>query len=149
MDTLASVLWDLKRAGGAQAAMVSSGDGLVLETAGDPPVDPETLAAYAASGLMVGERLGDSGAFGPPEAVVIVYGARSVVLAPVGPAVAVLVGSAAQAGALRLALLRHMDALARAVREEFGTRPAPQPAPGEDLPAPSSQAGVRPAPDAA
>jgi predicted regulator of Ras-like GTPase activity (Roadblock/LC7/MglB family) len=127
MGRLADVLWDLKRSGGAQGVVVSSGDGLVLETAGDPQLDPETLAAYAASGLMVGERLGESGAFGPPEAVVIVYGARAVVVAPVGPAVAVLVGPAARAGALRLALLRHLDILARAVGEEFGARPSPSP----------------------
>ncbi|MDQ7820712.1 MAG: roadblock/LC7 domain-containing protein [Armatimonadota bacterium] len=145
MEKLSAILWDIKRAAGALGVVVSSGDGLVLDTAGDPQVDPETLAAYAASGLMVGERLGDSGGFGPVEALTILYGTRAVVLSPAGPAVAVLVGPAASAGALRLALLRHHDALARAVREEFGVRPSPETSSGADLPAaPPPPTGAHP-----
>ncbi len=115
-EHLQPVLTELRRQAAAQAALLLSGDGLVLGAVGEAHVDLDALAAYAASSVMVCERLGESASFGPPEAVLVVYGGRAVVMAPLGPAVAVLIGAAAQMGSLRLILMRYLDDLAAALK---------------------------------
>lgn len=118
MERVTKLLEAMRAAANATAALMLSGDGLVLATAGEPGVDPEPLAAYAASGVMGFERFGEGAAYGPPEAVMVTYHNRALVMTPVGPAVAVLMGSASHLGILRLELLRHVDALAAALKDE-------------------------------
>lgn len=126
--------------------MLLSGDGLVLHAVGDAKADLDALAAYAASSVMVCERLGESASFGPPEAVMAVYGGRAVVMAPLGPALAVIIGSASQLGSLRLTLIRYLDDLAAALKGQLPERPNPGPAKGSghnESPADDGVAGVR------
>lgn len=117
-EQLQTILAEIRRQSAAQAALLLSGDGVVLESVGDAHADLDTLAAYAASSVMVCERLGESASFGSPEAVMVVFPARAVVMLPLGPAMAVLIGAASQLGALRLTLLRYFDDLSAALRGE-------------------------------
>lgn len=136
-EQLQTVLTELRRQSAAQAALLLSGDGKVLESVGEIRMDLDSLAAYAASSVMVCERLGESAAFGAPEAVMVVFAGRAVVMAPLGPAVAVLIGSAAQMGSLRLTLARYLDDLAAALRGELHTAPKggrPAASPGDPTP---------------
>lgn len=120
MEKLATILNGMKTRAAADAALLTSADGLVLEAVNDTGIDIESLAAYAASNVMVCERLGEIVAFGAPESVVIFYQGRALVMAPLGPVVAVLVGSkSAQPGNLRLQLRRTMDELSAALQEEL------------------------------
>ncbi len=126
--------------------MLLSGDGLVLHAIGDAKVDLDALAAYAASSVMVCERLGESASFGPPEAVMAVYAGRAVVMAPLGPTLAVIIGSAAQLGSLRLTMTRYLDDLAAALKGQLPERPNPGPAKAsesDDPPADDDLAAVR------
>ncbi len=122
-EQLQTVLTEVRRQSAAQAALLLSGDGKVLESVGEARMDLDSLAAYAASSVMVCERLGESASFGAPEAVMVVFAGRAVVMAPLGPAVAVVIGSAAQMGSLRLTLARYLDDLAAALKGEFRTAP--------------------------
>lgn len=123
-EHLKPVLTELRRQAAAQAALLLSGDGVVLGAVGEAHADLDALGAYAASSVMVCERLGESASFGSPEAVLVVFGGRAVVMAPLGPAVAVLIGAAAQMGSLRLTLIRYLDELAAALKG--GRRTAPK-----------------------
>ncbi len=125
-EQLQTVLTEVRRQSAAQAALLLSGDGMVLESVGEARMDLDSLAAYAASSVMVCERLGESASFGAPEAVMVVFAGRAVVMAPLGPAVAVLIGSAAQMGSLRLTLARYLDDLAAALKGELRTAPKAQ-----------------------
>ncbi len=122
-EQLQTVLTEVRRQSAAQAALLLSGDGKLLESVGETRMDLDSLAAYAASSVMVCERLGESASFGAPEAVMVVFAGRAVVMAPLGPAVAVLIGSAAQMGSLRLTLARYLDDLAAALKGELRTAP--------------------------
>src|SRR5207245_10567348 len=106
---LQCVVAEMGRPWADQKGRLLSGDGAVLHSVGDIHVDLDALAAYAASAVMVGERRGESAAFGAPEAVMVVYGGRAVVMAPLGPVVAVVIGAASQLGVLRLTLARYLD----------------------------------------
>src|SRR5574341_466227 len=90
-EQLQTVLTELRRQSAAQAALLLSGDGMVLESVGEARMDLDSLAAYAASSVMVCERLGESASFGAPEVVMVGFAGRAVVMAPLGPAVAVLI----------------------------------------------------------
>src|SRR2546428_11713375 len=98
------VLAELRRQSAAQGVLLLSGDGAVLHSVGDIHADLDALAAYAASAVMVGERLGESAAFCAPEAVMVVDGGRAVVMAPLGPGGAVGVGGASQLRGFRVDL---------------------------------------------
>src|SRR5437667_4303284 len=117
------VLAELRRQSAAQGVLLLSGDGAVLHSVGDIHTDLDALAAYAASAAMVGERLGESAAFGAPEAVMVVYGGRAVVMAPLGPVVAVVIGAGSQLGVLRLTLARYLDDLTAALRGALSSGP--------------------------
>ncbi len=117
-ERLKTILTEARRQSAAQAALLLSGDGVVLESVGDAQADLDTLAAYAASSVMVCERLGESASSGSPEAVMVVFPSRAVAMAPLGPAMAVLIGTASQLGTLRLTLLRFVDDLGAALRGE-------------------------------
>jgi len=134
---LQGVLTELRRQSAAQGVLLLSGDGAVLHSVGDIHTDLDALAAYAASAVMVGERLGESAEFGAPEAVMVVYGGRAVVMAPLGPVVAVLIGAASQMGILRLTLARYLDDLGAALRRELpsGSHASEPPAFDADDPA--------------
>ncbi len=88
-----------------------------------------TLAAYAASNMMTSERMGESVDCGMPESVIVIYQDRAVVMAPLGPVVAILIGSSAQLGNLRLQLKRAMVDLSVALRDELEMKAESQQAP--------------------
>ncbi|HEU5298674.1 MAG TPA: roadblock/LC7 domain-containing protein [bacterium] len=128
MERLATIIKGLKERSEASAALLTSADGLVLEAVDDTGLDMESLAAYAASSVMVSERMGEMTEFGAPEAVVVFYRGHSLVINPLGPVVIVLVGTdRTPAGALRMYLRRAAAELAAAVQDELQVSPAASP----------------------
>ncbi|OFX14699.1 MAG: hypothetical protein A2V59_07840 [Armatimonadetes bacterium RBG_19FT_COMBO_69_19] len=120
MERLATIIKGLKERAAASAALLTSADGLVLEAVDDTGLDMESLAAYAASSVMVSERMGEMTEFGAPETVVVFYRGHSLVISPLGPVVVVLVGAdRTPAGALRMHLRRTAAELAGAVQDEL------------------------------
>jgi len=120
MPRLSTIIKGLKEQSAAVAALISSADGLVLEAVDDAGLDLESLAAYAASSVMVSERMGETTAFGSPEAVVIFYRGRPLVITPLGPVVVALVGTEhTPAGALRMHIRRATVDLISAVQDEL------------------------------
>ncbi|HXF82127.1 MAG TPA: roadblock/LC7 domain-containing protein [bacterium] len=120
MERLATIIKGLKERSGAAAALLTSADGLVLESMDDTGLDVESLAAYAASAVMVSERMGEMTEFGAPDAVVILYRRHALVVSPLGPVVVVLVGGGdVPPGALRMHLRRAAADLITAVQDEL------------------------------
>src|SRR5881628_21654 len=66
------------------------------------------------------------------QAVMVVYGGRAVVMAPLGPVVAVVIGAASQLGVLRLTLARYLDDLNAALRGELASGPHAGESPASD-----------------
>jgi len=125
MERLATIMKDLKERAAADAALLTSADGLVLEAVNDTGLDMESLAAYAASSVMVSERMGEMTEFGAPESVVIFYRGHTLVINPLGPVVAVLVASEhTPPGALRMHLRRAQVELTEAVQDELHSQAA-------------------------
>lgn len=123
MTKVQDVLNELKARSGAQAALIVSADGLVLDAVHDGDVATDALAAYAASHVMSAEQLGDDVQFGIPDAMIVMYREWALLMVPMAPAVVVLVGAVEQLGYLRLQLRRTFGALAAAVHEELDGNP--------------------------
>lgn len=120
MERLATIMKDLKERAMADAALLTSADGLVLESVNDTGLDMESLAAYAASSVMVSERMGEMTEFGAPECVVVFYRGHTLVINPLGPVVAVLVAADhTPPGALRMHLRRVQVELTDAVQDHL------------------------------
>lgn len=120
MERLATIIKGLKERADADAALLTSADGLVLEAVNDTGLDMESLAAYAASSVMVSERMGEMTEFGAPESVVVFYRGHTLVIHPLGPVVAVLVGAdRTPPGALRMHMRRAAVELSGAVHDEL------------------------------
>ena len=135
MEQLSTIIKALKERAAASAALLTSADGLVLEAVNDTGLDMESLAAYAASSVMVSERMGEMTEFGAPEAVVVFYRGHSLVISPLGPVVVVLVApDRPPAGALRMHLRRTAAEISAAVQDELQP---PPPAAGSSADAPS------------
>lgn len=125
MERLAEILKELKSKTAAEAAFITSGDGLVLESVNDAGIDLESLAAYAASNIMMSEHMGESAHCGAPESVIVIYQHKALVMAPVGPVIAVVLGSGeSQLGNLRLRMRRGLTELAAALTDELHAAPA-------------------------
>ena len=129
IQRVSEILKDMKGKASAEAALLISSDGLVLGAVQDDGIELESLAAYAASNMMTSERMGESVDCGMPESVIVIYQDRAVVMAPLGPVVAILIGSSAQLGNLRLQLKRAMVDLSVALRDELEMKAESQQAP--------------------
>ncbi len=129
IQRVSEILKDMKGKASAEAALLTSSDGLVLGAVQDDGIELESLAAYAASNMMTSERMGESVDCGMPESVIVIYQDRAVVMAPLGPVVAILIGSSAQLGNLRLQLKRAMVDLSVALRDELEMKAESQQAP--------------------
>ncbi len=125
MQRLSEILKDMKAKSSAEAAVLTSSDGLVLDAVQDEGLDLESLAAYAATSVTASERIGESVHCGAPESVIIIYQGKALVMAPLGPVVAMLLGTGAQIGNLRLQLKRSMADLSAALEEELDLSLAP------------------------
>jgi predicted regulator of Ras-like GTPase activity (Roadblock/LC7/MglB family) len=123
MQRVSEILKDMKGKASAMAAVLTSSDGLVLGAVQDEGIEVESMAAYAASNMMASERMGESANCGMPESVIIIYQDKAVVMAPVGPVVAILLASSAQQlGNLRLQMKRAMVDLSAALQDELELR---------------------------
>lgn len=141
MQRLSEILKDMKAKSSAEAVVLTSSDGLVLDAVQDEGLDLESLAAYAATNVTASERIGESVHCGAPESVIIIYQGKALVMAPLGPVVAMLLGTGAQIGNLRLQLKRSMADLSTALEEELDLSLAPAARPA----APPVQPAVTPA----
>lgn len=149
MGKVLEVLNELKSRSGAQAAMVVSSDGLVLDAVHDGDVACDALAAHAAGHVMSSEQLGNDVQFGIPDAVIVMYRDRALLMASIGPAVVVLVGAVGQLGCLRLQLRRSGGALAAALQDELQGEPLDHPAQVRQSVAHSAAPLASPAPEPA
>jgi len=129
IQRVSEILKDMKGKASAEAALLTSSDGLVLGAVQDDGIELESLAAYAASNMMTSERMGESVDCGMPESVIVIYQDRAVVMSPLGPVVAILIGSSDQLGNLRLQLKRAMVDLSVALRDELEMKAESQQAP--------------------
>ncbi|MGH2397348.1 MAG: roadblock/LC7 domain-containing protein [bacterium] len=130
MQRVSEILKDMKGKASAEAALLTSSDGLVLGAVQDDGIELESLAAYAASNMMTSERMGESVDCGMPESVIVIYQDRAIVMAPLGPVVAILIGSSVtQLGNLRLQLKHAMVDLSVALRDELEMKAESQQAP--------------------
>jgi predicted regulator of Ras-like GTPase activity (Roadblock/LC7/MglB family) len=84
MTGLADVIRGLSSREGVRAAVLLSADGLPIEHGAVEPVEPETVAALAATLAQHGHRLGDATRQGELRTLVLEYADGSVVLARVG-----------------------------------------------------------------
>lgn len=125
MQRLSEILKDMKAKASAEAVVLTSSDGLVLDAVQDEGLDLESLAAYAATNVTASERIGESMHGGAPESIIIIYQGKALVMAPLGPVVAMLLGKGAQIGTLRLQLKRSMSDLSAALEEELDLTLAP------------------------
>jgi len=155
IQRVSEILKDMKGKASAEAALLTSSDGLVLGSVQDEGIELESLAAYAASNMMTSERMGESVDCGMPESVIVIYQDKAVVMAPLGPVVAILLGSSvAQLGNLRLQMKRAMVDLSAALRDELDLKAESQPLPVaepepeivEEIVAPLPQVKPAPAP---
>lgn len=130
IQRVSEILKDMKGKASAEAAVLTSSDGLVLGAVQDQGIEVEALAAYGSSTMMTSERMGESAACGTPESVIVIYQGKALVMAPLGPAVAILLGSnVAQLGNLRLQLKRATIDLSAALRDELDLKAESQRAP--------------------
>lgn len=144
MQRLSEILKDMKAKASAEAVVLTSSEGLVLDAVQDDGLDLESLAAYAASSITACEHIGESAQCGTPESVIIIYQGKALVMAPLGPVVAMMLGKGTQIGNLRLQLKKAMPDLSAALEEELELSPAsavspPQPEPAA-VPEPPPQA---------
>jgi predicted regulator of Ras-like GTPase activity (Roadblock/LC7/MglB family) len=115
--SLAETLHELQAGQGLSLAAVVGSDGLLIESAAEPGVDAESIAAMAASGLMVmdalSRELGESAA----QSTTMEFENRIVLLAPVDGEnlLVLLAGSGSNLGRLRIALRRSIDQVREAL----------------------------------
>lgn len=146
MQRLSEILKDMKAKSSAEAVVLTSSDGLVLDAVQDEGLDLESLAAYAATNVTASERIGESVHCGAPESVIIIYQGKALVMAPLGPVVAMLLGTGAQIGNLRLQLKRSMADLSTALEEELDLSLAPAAQPDPPVQPAVTAAELEPAP---
>lgn len=93
-------------------------DGLMLASSAAEGVDPESVAATAASGLLVAEALGQELARGAARQTTLEYAQGLVLLTPLDDEVALLIlaNPTANLGRLRLIARRSRDEIIAAVR---------------------------------
>jgi predicted regulator of Ras-like GTPase activity (Roadblock/LC7/MglB family) len=113
MSGLAEVIRGLSSRDGVRAAVLLSADGLAIEHGATDPVEPETVAALAATLAQHGHRLGEGTRQGELRTAVLEYADGSVVLARVGGGdwLAFLARSDADLGPLLYDLRHHRAAL--------------------------------------
>ncbi len=153
MEKVATVLETIKAKAAAEAALVITRDGLVLEANSETDGDLTAIAAYAASYVTVSERMAEEDTKrGRTQSVVVIYRGKVLVIAPLGSSVvAIVVGSRnAHLGNLGLQLRRGLDDLVRAISEEMpelGLDPESLkslgPSAPEVAPPPSAKPGAR------
>ncbi len=120
MENVAVVLKEIKAKAAAEAAILATEDGLVLEGITETDLDLDVVAAYAANYVSVSASMAEDVQFGQTESVIVVYRGKCLVIAPLGSSLmAVLVGAgSANVGNLRLQLWQRIEDLARAVQQE-------------------------------
>jgi predicted regulator of Ras-like GTPase activity (Roadblock/LC7/MglB family) len=125
MDTLTAVLKTMKTRALADAAFVASGDGLILDAISDNGIPLDSIAAYAAGSVSVSERMGEDARLGTPQSVIHLYANKTLMIAPLGPALVVLVGNGrSQLGMMRVQLQSGLPDLQAALqRDLFGVSP--------------------------
>jgi len=114
MTGLSDVMRGLAARAGVQAAVLLSADGLPIEHASAEPVEPDALAALAATLAQHAGRLGEGARRGELRTAVLEYAEGTVVLSRVGAGdwLALLARPDADIGSLLYDLRHHRAALA-------------------------------------
>ncbi|HEY3247554.1 MAG TPA: roadblock/LC7 domain-containing protein [bacterium] len=136
MESLSGALRTMKTRSLAESAFVASSDGLVLDAISDDGVAVDSIAAYAAGSVSVAERMGEDAELGAPQSVIHLYGNKTLMIAPVGPALLVLVGNGrSQLGMMRVQLQAGLADLRSALERDLFGPGAEQPAADASAPA--------------
>lgn len=114
MSGLGEAVWRLAERDGVEAALLASSDGLHIESAARGALEPDTVAALAATLGRQAVRLGEGARQGELLTTVLEYENGLVVLAALGPEgwLALLTRSDADLGGLLYDLRQHRPALA-------------------------------------
>lgn len=115
MTGLGELVRALAARDGVQAAVLLSGDGLPIEHAAIAAVEPETIAALAATLAQHAARLGDGATRGELQTAVLEYSGGLLLLARAGAGdwLAILARAEADIGGLLYDLRHHRPALAQ------------------------------------
>lgn len=81
-DTIRRLLAGYLEISGVVAALLVSGDGLVISSAGEEEVDTEVISALVADTVTAGQRFGQEAEVGPVDTMVIEYKKMTLLLAP-------------------------------------------------------------------
>lgn len=116
-ESLGETLQALRDASGLAMAGVVGADGLLIESAGAPEIDAESLCAVAASGLLMMDSLGQELKEGSARQAILEYGGSVVVLTPLNEELLLVTVSRGEAnlGRVRLIVRRFVDQVNSAV----------------------------------
>ncbi len=121
MEKVGSALETIRTKAAAEAVLLTTRDGLILQAASGTDADLEAIAAYGASYVSVSERMAEDTKRGHTQVVIVIFRGKVLVITPLGSSVVAIVVGARNAhlGNLRIQLRRGIDDLAHAVREEM------------------------------
>lgn len=120
MAKVMDILTLIKKRADVEGVILTSHDGLALDSVAEPEVDIETIAAYAASYASSSIRMGEDSQYGAMDAIIVVYQGHAVVVAPVDKTVilAAVGAGGSQLGKMHMVIQRIRSDLAAALREE-------------------------------
>lgn len=133
MAKVTDILTGIKKRANVEAVILTTDDGLTLDSVAEPDVDIETIAAYAASYASSTMRMGEESNYGALETVIVVYKGHAIVVAPVDKSIvlaAIGVGGS-QIGKMHIYMQRIRGELAAALQEESLVPVESSPAVGE------------------
>jgi len=120
MAKVTDILTSIKKRAAVDAVVLTTDDGLALDSVAEPEVDTETIAAYAASYASSSMRMGEESQYGAMDAIIVVYQGHAVVVAPVDKSVvlAAIGNGGSHLGKMHMYIQRIRPDLAAALREE-------------------------------
>ncbi len=120
MAKVTDILTSIKKRAAVDAVVLTTDDGLALDSVAEPEVDTEMIAAYAASYASSSMRMGEESQYGAMDAIIVVYQGHAVVVAPVDKSVvlAAIGTGGSQLGKMHMYIQRIRPDLAAALREE-------------------------------
>lgn len=115
--TLTDVLQGLRQAGGFEMVAVIGADGLPIESCNTPTIDADSLAALAASGLLMMDAIGQELQQGSATQAILEYQHSLVVIEPVQQDLVLMAVATGESnlGRIRLVLRRALPEVAQAI----------------------------------
>jgi len=117
VGSLGEALQTLRDASGLMMASVVGADGLMIDSAHAPDVDAESFSAFAASGLLMMDALGQELGEGSARQAILEYGSSVVMLTPLQEELLLVTVAKGEAnlGRMRLTVRRFVDQVSSAL----------------------------------